>query len=155
MLHGVDQLSVKGMPLARFAITEKTTNRQMHIINGKCLFVHRQHAGRSMAAEGEVPPAVVGDVMRFRQVLLNLLSNAVKFTVSGTVAVRVSCDFAEEATASSEGGVKLRVRVKDTGIGMEGAAAAAAGASAGTSNEVATTVTAISSPYDSSTEVPN
>ena len=46
MLHGVDQLPVKGMPLAGFAITEKTTNRQMHIINGKCLFVHRQHAGR-------------------------------------------------------------------------------------------------------------
>ena len=71
--------------------------------------------------KGEVPPVVLGDVMRFRQVLLNLLSNAVKFTMRGTIAVRVSCDFAEEATAGSAGGVKLRVRVKDTGIGIKAA----------------------------------
>jgi CheY-like chemotaxis protein/HPt (histidine-containing phosphotransfer) domain-containing protein len=69
--------------------------------------------------KGKVPSTVVGDVMRFRQVLLNLLSNAVKFTVKGSIAVRVSCDFVEEASEASEGGVKLRVRVRDTGIGIQ------------------------------------
>jgi len=73
----------------------------------------------AVSLKGRVPDAVVGDVMRFRQVLLNLLSNAVKFTVKGSIAVRVSCDFVEEASEASEGGVKLRVRVRDTGIGIQ------------------------------------
>ncbi len=61
--------------------------------------------------EGELPPAVVGDMGRLRQILLNLLSNAVKFTERGEVLVSVS-----SAVVGSE--VELRVMVKDTGIGI-------------------------------------
>eukprot|EP00936_MAST-01D_sp_MAST-1D-sp1_P000937 g937.t1 len=62
--------------------------------------------------DDDVPESVCGDVLRFRQVLLNLLSNAVKFTVKGIVSVHISVDFAMEQST------KLRVAVKDTGIGI-------------------------------------
>ena len=57
--------------------------------------------------EGDVPPAVSGDVTRVRQILLNLLSNAVKFTERGEVVLSVSAD-----------GPDLRFSVRDTGIGL-------------------------------------
>src|SRR5438874_2673850 len=60
----------------------------------------------------EVPSLLRGDPGRIRQVLLNLAGNAVKFTASGGVVMRV--DRVEE----SEGQVRLRFAVADTGIGM-------------------------------------
>jgi len=62
--------------------------------------------------EGDVPPAVVGDVTRVRQVMLNLLSNAVKFTDHGEVVLTVT------SRALSQGSVELTFAVRDTGIGL-------------------------------------
>jgi len=59
-----------------------------------------------------VPPAIVGDPVRLRQVLANLVGNAVKFTERGHVLVMLR----EEERA---GGVThLRFTVSDTGIGV-------------------------------------
>ncbi|MGB7762012.1 MAG: ATP-binding protein [Bryobacteraceae bacterium] len=60
----------------------------------------------------DVPPAVNGDALRLRQVLLNLIANALKFTHLGGVTVTV------ERAAEWSGGVKLRFSVSDTGIGI-------------------------------------
>lgn len=60
----------------------------------------------------DLPPAMVGDVTRLRQVLVNLLSNAVKFTEKGEVSVHVSTG------AEAAGQARLRVEVRDTGIGI-------------------------------------
>jgi GAF domain-containing protein/CheY-like chemotaxis protein len=61
--------------------------------------------------EGDVPPVVVGDVTRLRQILLNLLSNAVKFTEKGEVVLTI--------TANPRGkDVELTFAVRDTGIGL-------------------------------------
>src|SRR5579883_3048194 len=59
----------------------------------------------------ELPEAVVGDPLRFRQVLINLLGNAIKFTDQGSVAVRLG--------RVAEAGVDMiHVDVEDTGIGI-------------------------------------
>jgi len=59
-----------------------------------------------------LPPVLEGDSLRLRQVLLNLVGNAVKFTDRGEVQVRVA------VIAEDEGGVTLRIAVRDTGIGI-------------------------------------
>ncbi|MDH2386285.1 response regulator [Bradyrhizobium sp. CER78] len=63
--------------------------------------------------EGEVPPAIQGDVTRLRQILLNLLSNAVKFTEQGEVVLTVTTK-----------GEQLEFAVRDTGIGLDAKAQA-------------------------------
>ncbi|UVJ40431.1 response regulator [Arthrobacter sp. CJ23] len=63
----------------------------------------------------EVPPLLVGDSGRIRQVLLNLASNAVKFTHAGEVVISVN------VVEKDSERVKLRFDVRDTGIGIEAA----------------------------------
>ncbi len=58
-----------------------------------------------------LPPFVVGDAGRFRQIITNLLGNAVKFTEKGHVLVDVSGDVVD-------GRVEMKVKVEDTGIGI-------------------------------------
>jgi GAF domain-containing protein/DNA-binding response OmpR family regulator len=70
-----------------------------------------KHLDLAYLFEGEVPPAVSGDVTRLRQILLNLLANAVKFTEAGEVVLAVSA-------RAAEGGVELGFAVRDTGIGL-------------------------------------
>jgi signal transduction histidine kinase/CheY-like chemotaxis protein len=62
--------------------------------------------------EADVPPAILSDPTRLRQILLNLATNAVKFTESGEVVIRVR--------RHKEAGGKdfLHFSVRDTGIGI-------------------------------------
>ncbi|MBW2738400.1 MAG: response regulator [Deltaproteobacteria bacterium] len=60
----------------------------------------------------EIPLQLVGDTLRFGQILLNLTGNSVKFTESGEIVVRIRPIRITEKT------VELEVIVKDTGIGM-------------------------------------
>ena len=87
-----------------------------------CLALVRGSATeKGLALESTVdancPKATMGDVTRFRQVLVNLLGNAVKFTASGGVYVTLSM----ESTSPPV----LAVAVRDTGIGMTDAQAQA------------------------------
>lgn len=66
----------------------------------------------SWSVDGDAPAHVCGDEARVRQVVLNLLSNAVKFTDAGRVDVRLS--IADDAGS----GVRVRVAVTDTGLGL-------------------------------------
>jgi signal transduction histidine kinase/DNA-binding response OmpR family regulator/HPt (histidine-containing phosphotransfer) domain-containing protein len=59
-----------------------------------------------------LPGAVMGDELRFSQVVLNLLSNAVKFSDRGAVTVAV------DLVAAGDGMVEIALSVRDHGIGM-------------------------------------
>ena len=59
-----------------------------------------------------LPGELVGDELRFNQVLLNLLSNAVKFTDAGKITVVANL------IDRSEDQARIEVSVRDSGIGM-------------------------------------
>ncbi|MEI7990668.1 MAG: GAF domain-containing protein, partial [Chloroflexota bacterium] len=63
-----------------------------------------------------VPPAILGDVTRLRQVVINLLNNAVKFTDQGEVVLSVALDTSQ--APAEAGKIRLHFAVRDTGIGI-------------------------------------
>ena len=80
----------------------------------KALALRAQTKGLELTCDipPEVPPAVVGDPGRLRQVIINLLGNAIKFTKQGEVGVKIAV---ESRTPDQ---VRLRFAVHDTGIGI-------------------------------------
>ncbi len=68
----------------------------------------------SIWIEDGVPPVIVGDALRLRQVLINLVSNAVKFTEHGEIHVGVVQLRRDKVT----GEIELAFEVRDTGIGI-------------------------------------
>lgn len=60
----------------------------------------------------EVPDDLIGDPIRLRQVVVNLVGNAIKFTDRGGVDIDVDLIEVREEDA------KLRLEVRDTGIGI-------------------------------------
>ncbi|KRC05197.1 hypothetical protein ASE11_24285 [Hydrogenophaga sp. Root209] len=59
-----------------------------------------------------VPPVLLGDALRLRQILVNLAGNAIKFTNFGEVVISL------RARRTSATQVMLDVAVRDTGIGI-------------------------------------
>jgi len=62
--------------------------------------------------EDGVPPLVIGDVTRIRQILVNLLNNALKFTDKGEVIVFLKSMLLEKNQ------YELQFSIRDTGIGI-------------------------------------
>ena len=62
----------------------------------------------SASMDDDMPPALQGDVVRVRQILLNLIGNAIKFTEHGRIDMRVQ-------RGEAQG---IVVEVRDTGPGM-------------------------------------
>lgn len=67
-----------------------------------------------------VPPALLGDPTRLRQIITNLIGNAVKFTQKGEVVVEVRPDRVAASGPLGRAGLRSRLRftVRDTGIGI-------------------------------------
>ncbi|MDR1307683.1 MAG: response regulator [Treponema sp.] len=59
-----------------------------------------------------IPPVLLGDAAKVRQILFNLLSNAVKYTRRGFVKLAVSC-------RAEDGRAEIFIEVSDSGIGIK------------------------------------
>jgi len=70
---------------------------------------------KGLKFEVEIAPQtrhwILGDDRRLHQVLVNLIGNAIKFTEQGAVTVALD-------TVAADDGERLRLRVRDTGIGV-------------------------------------
>jgi len=71
------------------------------------LHAHNKELELAARFDPATPAHIVGDPVRFRQILSNLLSNAVKFTECGEIVVQVSYQHG-----------KVYLEVSDTGIGI-------------------------------------
>ncbi|NWK78657.1 response regulator [Aquitalea sp. LB_tupeE] len=80
----------------------------------KNMAMHAEQKGLELACRmaPDIPPVLLGDPGRLRQILLNLLSNAIKFTQHGEVLLRASL-------LEQEGEqVVVKFSVSDSGIGI-------------------------------------
>ncbi len=68
--------------------------------------------------EDTIPPTLVGDVTRLRQILVNLVGNAVKFTERGEVVVEARAAPQEPHSQPTPNPFVLHFSVRDTGIGI-------------------------------------
>jgi CheY-like chemotaxis protein len=66
----------------------------------------------SSQVSADLPPVLVGDPVRVRQILFNLVDNAIKFTEQGQVVVTAALDGRTGAEA------RVHFAVRDTGIGI-------------------------------------
>jgi len=98
------RLDLEARPFALAAMVEEVV---------ELLAPRAQAKGIEIASyvDERLPPKLVGDVARLRQVLLNLAGNAIKFTETGGVAVIVE---------ETDNDVDVRFIVRDTGIGLKG-----------------------------------
>ena len=85
----------------------------LELIEGAVALVAGQAAAKGLALQtdiqGDLPPVVMADSDRLRQILLNLLTNAIKFTATGGVTVTARYHMASD---------RLSVAVRDTGPGI-------------------------------------
>src|SRR5690606_34831777 len=66
-------------------------------------------------ADPELPPRIIGDSTRLRQIVINLLSNAIRYTERGEIVVTLA---GKSRPQSGEEQWDLTISVRDTGIGI-------------------------------------
>ncbi len=95
------KMEIERVPLAPLTLVEG-------VADTLAPHAHRKKLSFNTYVDQSVPPAILGDPVRLRQVLFNLIGNAIKFTEKGSVSVRLSADSG-----------LLRMEITDTGIGLD------------------------------------
>jgi two-component system sensor histidine kinase BarA len=76
---------------------------------------HDKQLELSLLVSQPIPDLVAGDPLRLQQIVTNIVGNAIKFTEQGMVNIHISTTL-----ATNQQTVLLRIRIRDTGIGMSG-----------------------------------
>ena len=100
-----DRLQIEALPLALRPLLEDTLKPMALRAADKGLVLR-------LEVDPSVPPSLVSDPGRLRQIVNNLAGNAVKFTERGQVVVRARC------SQDAGGAFWLHLAVSDTGIGI-------------------------------------
>lgn len=83
------------------------------LVDGMMNMFRNQALGKELtltaSLAADVPPVLVGDLARIRQVLVNLLGNAIKFTEQGSIGLTID---------RTGDGRQLRFCIRDSGIGI-------------------------------------
>jgi signal transduction histidine kinase/CheY-like chemotaxis protein len=111
-------LDMSKIEAGRMTLHEKEFNLYQLLEDLESMFrlrAQEKQVAFSVEANPDMPPLVVADEVKLRQVLINLLNNALKFTQTGHVILRVWC---EPGTAASDSHL-LHCSVEDSGPGIE------------------------------------
>ncbi len=73
---------------------------------------YEKHIALELNLSKDIPPLLLGDQLRIKQILLNLLGNAVKFTAQGHVALST------KILEQNDNFVLIQIAVRDSGIGI-------------------------------------
>lgn len=87
----------------------QTIDETLHIL---ALDAHAKNIQLISHVDSKIPRNLLGDALRFKQVLTNLIGNAIKFSTQGNIVVRVM------AIATQETHLMLKVSVSDQGKGL-------------------------------------
>ncbi len=99
------KLAINPEPISLGHLLQRNVNTYFAVASRKGLTLRQ-------TVDPRISPAVLADPIRLLQVLGNLVSNAIKFTEQGYVEVRA------ELVGRNAGSERVRLSVKDTGIGM-------------------------------------
>ncbi|HKB56612.1 MAG TPA: ATP-binding protein, partial [Lacunisphaera sp.] len=99
------RLDFESIPFRATRVAEEAVTLMQPIAAAKSLALR-------LTADPDANTRVLGDPMRFRQVLLNLVGNAIKFSDYGEIEVQLHGTLVEPQQ------LKLAVAVRDSGIGM-------------------------------------
>lgn len=82
------------------------------LINISWLRAHEKKLEFNLDISPEIPAMLYGDDVRIRQVITNILTNAIKYTQKGSVTLTADCE------SAGNNKIRLKISVKDTGIGI-------------------------------------
>lgn len=97
-------------------ILESSPFSPIDVLNTVCQIQREKVLEKNIVLKNEidnsVPQFLLGDELRFSQIIMNLINNAIKFTQEGFVKVSTSSELLEDNTCI------LIIKVKDSGIGI-------------------------------------
>ena len=102
------QIEIEAMPFSPHTLVDNVASMLAALAEQKGIALER-------SIDSALPPVLIGDEGRLKQIVLNLVNNAIKFTQQGAVRIALKID------RIAYGEVGLRVSVSDDGIGISDA----------------------------------